>query len=240
MLAGISVEYYTQLERGNARGASDDVLDAISRVLHLDDIERSHLFDIVRLAKQQAPRRPNRPENVRPGVQRLLDAMSGSAAFVRNSRLDILTANRLGYALYSEAFVDPTRPANLARFLFLDPRSRSFYRAWDDVADHAVGHLRAEAGRDAYDRELTDLVGELSMRSDEFRTRWAAHDVLRYRSGAQPFHHPLVGDLELGYETLCVTAETDQVIVAYTPQPDSPSAAALKRLGSTTERRTTP
>jgi transcriptional regulator with XRE-family HTH domain len=231
MLAGISVEYYTHLERGNARGASDDVLDAIARALKLDDVERSHLFDLVRLAKQQAPRAKRTTEKVRPGVQRLLDAMNGSAAFVRNGRLDVLSANRLGYALYSEVFVDTRRPANLARFVFLDTRSRTFYADWETLADQAAGNLRVEAGRDPYDRDLTELVGELSMRSDEFRSRWADHDVLRYRTGNQRFHHPLVGDLELGYEVLCPTADTGQVIVAYTPDTEQ-SADALARLAS--------
>ncbi len=123
--------------------------------------------------------------------------MTGTAAFVRNGRLDIRSANRLGYALYSPAFLDPVRPVNLARFVFLDRRACEFYGDWDGIAHAAVGSLRAEAGRDPYDRALTDLIGELSTRSQEFRVRWAAHDVKYYRSGVQPFHHPVVGDLTL-------------------------------------------
>src|SRR3954452_15707122 len=145
MLAGISVEYYTQLERGRVSGVSEDVLDAVARALQLDDIERTHLIDLVRAAKQRPTSRRRAPERLRPGVQQLLDSMTEAAAFVRNSRLDILSANRLGYALYSDAFVAPERPVNLARFVFLDDCSRDFYRSWDLIADDGVGSLRAEA-----------------------------------------------------------------------------------------------
>src|SRR5438270_8676775 len=166
MLAGISVEYYTQLERGTVRGVSEDVLDAIARALQLDDVERTHLFDLVRTAKQRPAKARKSAEHVRPGVQRLLDSMTEAAAFVRNSRLDILSANRLGYALYSEVFANPDRPANLARFVFLDRRSPDFYVDWDGIADAAAGSLRIEAGHDPFDRDLTDLIGELSTRSE--------------------------------------------------------------------------
>jgi transcriptional regulator with XRE-family HTH domain len=232
LLAGISVEYYTQLERGGVRGVSEDVLEAVARALQLDDVERGHLFDLVRAAKQR-PARPRRtPEQVRPGLQRVLDTITESAAFVRNERLDILSANRLGYALYSDLFANPERPANLARFIFLDPQSRRFYRDWDGIADAAVGNLRAKAGRDPYDRDLTDLVGQLSMQSEDFRVRWASHDVRQYRSGTQPFHHPLVGDLTLNYEALQVTADVDLILIVYTARPDSPALAALSRLAN--------
>jgi transcriptional regulator with XRE-family HTH domain len=232
LLAGISVEYYIQLERGNVRGVSDDVLEAVTRVLQLDDVERGHLHDLVRAAKQRPSTRRKTPENVRPSVQRLLDTMTETAAFVRNGRLDILAANRLGFALYSEAFSNPDRPVNLARFVFLDRQSRRFYRDWDGIADAGVGSLRGEAGRDPYDPELTDLVGELSMRSDDFRVRWASYDVRQYRSGTQPFHHPLVGDLTLSYEALDLTADIGLTLVAYTAEADSPSQEAMNLLAN--------
>src|SRR4051794_33289594 len=157
--------------------------------------------------------------------------MTHAAAFVRNGRLDILSANRLGYALYADAFAQPGRPVNLARFVFLDPRSRDFYTDWDGIADAGVGSLRAEAGRDPYDADLTQLVGELSMRSDEFRSRWAAHDVVLYGAGTQQFHHPLVGDLTLRYEALDPVADLGLTLVAYTAEPGSPSETALRQLG---------
>jgi transcriptional regulator with XRE-family HTH domain len=232
MLAGISVEYYTQLERGSVRGVSDAVLEAVSRALRLDEVERSHLFDLVHAAKQRPPRRRRPPQQIRPSVQRVLETITDAAAFVRNARLDILSANRLGYALYSEAFSNPDRPVNLARFVFLDPGSRWFYRDWEGIADAAVGSLRAESGRDPYDRDLTELVGELSMRSDDFRTRWAAHDVRLYTTGTQPFHHALVGDLDLTYEALELTADVGLTLIVYAADPDSPSQEALQRLRS--------
>jgi len=163
--------------------------------------------------------------------------MTEAAAFVRNGRLDILSANRLGYALYSEAFANPDRPVNLASFVFLDHQSRTFYADWECIADAGVGSLRAEAGRDPYDCEFSDLVGELSMRSEDFRVRWASHDVRQYRSGTQPFHHPLVGDLTLSYEALQLTADVGLTLIVYTAEPDSPSQAALNRLASWSEAR---
>jgi transcriptional regulator with XRE-family HTH domain len=230
LLAGISVEYYTQLERGNVRGVSEDVLDAVARALQLDDVERVHLVDLVRALKQRPSERRKQPEKVRSSVQRMLDTITDAAAFVRTRRLDVLSANRLGYALYSEAFANPQRPVNLARFVFLDPRAREFYIDWDGIAAAGVGNLRVEAGRDPYDRDLTDLVGELSMRSDDFRIRWAAHDVGEYRAGVQRFRHPLVGELTLNYEALALLADPGQVLVVYAAEAGSRSQDALTRL----------
>jgi transcriptional regulator with XRE-family HTH domain len=235
LLAGISIEYYTRLERGSTRGVSDEVLDGITRALQLDEVERAHLIDLVRTANAARPARGRAtPQRVRPSVQRLLDSMTGTAAFLRNGRLDILAANQLGYALYAPAFGDPARPVNLARFIFLDAKSTEFYRDWDGIAHAAVGSLRAEAGRNPSERALTELVGELSVRSPEFRVRWAAHDVDYYRSGTQPFHHPLVGDLTLDYDALELPADPGLSIIAYTAEPGSPSRQALDLLASWT------
>jgi MmyB-like transcription regulator ligand binding domain len=217
---------------GTVRGVSDDVVEAIARALQLDDVERTHLFDLVHAAKQRSTRRRPPAQQLRPTVQRVLDTITDAAAFVRNGRLDVLSANRLGYALYSEAFANPERPTNLARFVFLDPRSRTFYGNWEGIADAAVGSLRAQAGRDPYDRELTDLVGELSMRSDDFRARWASHDVRLYAAGTQQFRHPLVGDLVLQYEALDLTADVGLTIIVYAAEVGSPSQGALARLAN--------
>jgi hypothetical protein len=237
-LAGISIEYYTRLERGNIRGVSDEVLDGIARALHLDDVERAHLIDLVRMANASpvVHHRPAR-QQVRPSVRRLLDSMTGTAAFLRNGRLDILAANALGSALYSPVFDSPTsgdlrRPANLARFIFLDDQSAQFYRDWDGIAHAAVGSLRAEAGRAPHDRALTSLVGELSLRSQPFREQWAAHDVEYYRSGIQPFRHPLAGDLDLEYDALEIPADPGQTIIAYSAEPGSAAHEALGILAS--------
>jgi transcriptional regulator with XRE-family HTH domain len=235
MIAGISVDYYTRLEKGNLVGVSESVLDAVARALQLDDVERAHLFDLSHMANTSAPRSPHRPSaptQVRPGVQRLLEAMTEVAAFARNGRLDVLAANHLGYALYAPVFTKGGRPVNLARYVFLDPRARGFYADWESIAAAAVGSLRGEAGRDPYDPALSSLIGDLSLRSEDFRTRWAAHDVTEYRTGTQPFHHPLVGDLTLDYNVLELPAEPGQVIVAYTAPPDSSAHDALTLLAS--------
>jgi transcriptional regulator with XRE-family HTH domain len=234
ILAGVSVDYYTRIERGNLNGVSESVLHAIAGALQLDDAERSHLLDLARASGATTGRQPRRPaqQRVRPGVQRILDAMTGSPALVQNSRLDILAANQLGYALYSEVFADPQRPANHIRFVFLDHRARDFYPDWQITANDAVAVLRAEAGRNPYDRALTDLVGELSTRSEEFRTRWAAHNVRQHRGGTKHLHHPVVGDLELAFEAMDVTADPGLVLLAYTAEPGSPSHDALSLLAS--------
>ena len=233
MLAGVSVDYYTRLERGNLKGVSETVLEALARGLRLDEAERAHLFDLARAAGPTAahPRR-RAPQEVRPSVQRILDAMTGAPAFAQNGRLDVLAANRLGYALYSEMFADRVRPANVARFVFSNSRSRDFFADWVQAANDTVAILRSEAGRDPYDRGLSDLVGELSTRSDEFRTRWAAHNVRIHRTGSKRVRHPVVGDLELTYEMMDIAADADLSIVTYTAEPDTASAEALALLGS--------
>lgn len=231
VLAGVSVEYYTRIERGNLNGVSEGVLHALAGALRLDDAERAHLLDLARAsgAATKQSRRPGQ-QRIRPAVQRLLDAMTGFPAVVQNGRLDILAASPLGFALYSEIFVDPQRPANHARFVFLDSRSHAFYRDWEATAHDAVAVLRAEAGRNPYDRALTDLIGELSTRSDEFRTRWAAHNVRQHRAGTKRLHHPVVGDLDVTFEALDLTADPGLQLVAYTAEPGSPSHDALSLL----------
>jgi transcriptional regulator with XRE-family HTH domain len=233
MLAGISVEYYTRLERGTTSGVSEDVLEGIARALQLDEAERAHLFDLVRSANRSRPTRA-RPtqDRVRPPVQRILDAMVGVPAYVRNGRLDILSANRLGAALYSPVLEDPAGPPNMARFIFLNAKATEFFGDWESVASDAVAILRAEAGRDPYDKRLSDLIGELSTRSEEFRVRWAAHNVKFHRTGSKRLHHPIVGDLVLDYEALELPGDSGQRILAYSAEPGSPTQSALDLLAS--------
>lgn len=231
LLAGISVEYYTRLERGNGRGVSDDVLESVSRALQLNDAERAHLADLVRTAsRERPPRRAATPVLVRPSVRRIVDAMGDIPAFVTNGRLDMLYANPLAEALYSEQFRDPARPVNSARFTFLDARARTFYLDWETVMRDAVAALHGEAGRNPYDRGLSDLIGLLSTRSEEFRVEWARHDVRFHRSGTKQMHHPLVGDLTLAYERLELPADPGLAIVTYSAEPGSPSEARLREL----------
>jgi len=233
LLAGVSVDYYTRLERGNANGVSESVLEALARALQLDEAERAHLFDLARAAGS-TPRRRRRPapQQVRPSVQRILDAITGAPAFVRNGRMDILAANRLGRAFYSQHFDSPHGPPNSARFIFLDPRAADFYVEWEQVATDAVAILRSEAGRDPYDRDLSDLVGELSTRSETFRTRWAAHNVRFHDTGSKRFHHPVVGDLGLTFETMQLAADAGLMLFVYTAEPGSKSEEALNLLAS--------
>jgi transcriptional regulator with XRE-family HTH domain len=233
VLAGVSVPYYTRLERGDISGVSEGVLDALARALQLDDAERAHLFDLARAAGPIAKRRRRAaPKQIRPGVQRLLDAITAAPALVQNGRLDILGANQLARALYSELFRDPKRPANHARFNFLNPRAHDLYPDWERGADDAVALLRAEAGRDPYDRELTDLIGELSTRSEEFRARWADHNVRLHQTGAKRFHHPVVGELTLTFEMMELAAEPGLNLLTYTAEPGSKSDEALNLLGT--------
>jgi transcriptional regulator with XRE-family HTH domain len=226
ILAGVSVEYYSRIERGTIAGASSSVLDAIARALMMDDTERAHLFDLARAAdgvplSRRARRRPDRQAPSRPSLQWALEAITEGVAVVRNSRQDLLAVNALGRALYAPMIGDGGRTANFARFQFLDPASRDFYPDWELFAEMCVAVMRAEAGRDPHDRAMQDLVGELSTCSDVFRRLWGAHDVRTHGAGTKRFHHPVVGELVLAYEELAVTAE-----------PGSPSAERLSLLAS--------
>lgn len=234
MLAGVSVDYYVRLERGNLGGASDSVLESIATVLRLDEAERRHLRDLARAAgpgTARARRRP-RARTVTPSIQALLDAMTGAPAVVRDDRLDILASNALGRALYAPLYDGPGPRPNHARFAFLDPRAREFWVDWVRAADDTVGILRSAAGRDPSDRELTALVGELSTRSEDFRTRWAAHHVHLHTGGTKRIQHPVAGRLELMYDSMTVAAAPGLTLLVYTAAPGSGTADALRLLAS--------
>lgn len=232
LLAGVSVEYYTRMERGNLAGVSDSVLESISRALRLNEAEHQHLFNLARAAGP-APRTRRQPaKEIDASIQHILDGMVGIPAFVQNGHLDVVAANDLGRALYSEAFKDQTHQLNYARFVFFNPRSQSLYTDWNLAADTVVAMLHAEAGRDPFDRCLTDLVGELSTRSEEFRKRWAQHDVRHHRSGVKTIRHPAVGDLELHFNALELTATPGLTMFAYSAEPGSSSADGLQLLAS--------
>jgi transcriptional regulator with XRE-family HTH domain len=240
MLAGMSTDYYTRLERGNLTGVSHPVLEALARALQLDEAERAHLFDLADTAnapKQAATRRSaHRPgrAGVRQGVQRILDTIH-APAYVRNGRMDILATNRLGRALFADAYGNQNG-FNLARFLFLDPRSQDLYRDWEIVAADCVAALRTEAGRNPYDRGLTELIGELSTRSEQFRTWWAAHNVKLHYTATKTMQHAIAGHLELTGEALHLPGDPGLTIITYTYEPASPTEQALAFLASWSTR----
>jgi transcriptional regulator with XRE-family HTH domain len=234
-LAGMSVEYYAKLERGSLAGVSAGVLDALARALQLDDAERTHLLRLAHEADGSnailRPRRRPKQWTVRPSLQWSLDAIT-APAILGNNRMDLLAANHLGRAMYSDLYADPTSPPNFARQTFLDSAAHRFYPDWALAADMCVANLRTAAGKDPHDKDLHDLVGELSTRSDDFRRRWGAHNVRTHGAGVKHFRHHIVGDLTLAYESLDLRAEPDLTLTIYTAEPDSPTAHALALLAA--------
>ncbi len=233
-LAGVSVEYYTHIERGNLSGVSDNVIEAIASALQLDDAERAHLLDLARASQPVAATRRRRAtrQQVRPNVQWVLDSITGAAAFVSNGSHDILAANQLGEALWSPLYAMVDRPVNSARYLFLDPTAREMYPDWERIASETVAIMRHTAGADPRDRRLSELVGELSMRSEEFRTRWASHDVRFHNTGTKRFKHPLAGELTLNFERFDLAADSGLTMFTYTAEPGTRSAEGLDLLAS--------
>lgn len=230
LLAGVSVEYYTRVERGGLAGVSDSVLEGIARALQLNEAEHEHLFNLARTAAPAARPRRQPAKGIHPSVQRILDSMVGIPAFVQNGRLDVVAFNDLGRALYCDAFEDPVRPVNFARFAFFNHRSESLYPDWNLAADMAVAMLHTEAGRNPFDKCLTDLVGELSTRSEEFRKRWAQHNVRLHRTGAKAFHHPVVGELKVHFDALELPATPGLTMITYSAEPGSASEDGLRLL----------
>ncbi|MCL2734885.1 MAG: helix-turn-helix transcriptional regulator [Actinomycetia bacterium] len=236
-LADMSVEYYAKLERGSLAGASPAVLEAVARALQLDDAERAHLLHLAQAADgsdalTRPRRRAARQWTPHRSLQWTLDAITAGPAVVGNGRMDILAANPLARAFYADLLACADNQGNLARFNFLDPAARRFYPDWELFADMAVAILRREAGRDPHDKDLHDLVGELSTRSAEFRSRWGAHNVRRHGTGTKHFHHADVGDLTLAYESLDLAAEPGLSMTIYTAEPGSPSEEGLRLLAS--------
>lgn len=233
-LAGVSIDYYTRLERGNLQGVSDSVLDAIGRALQLDPAEQEHLRDLSQ-HQNETPRRAGRVvpvAAVRPELQYLLDVVTDAPAMIINNRQDIVAANALGFAMHSDLVAAPARPMNFSRFIFLDPQARNFYQDWQRAAHTNVAILRREAGRTPNDKDLAALIGELSMRSDDFRALWAAHDVRRHYAGVKSFRHSVVGPLELHFQTLELAEDPGLALTIYPATPGSPTADALRVLAS--------
>jgi len=232
MLTGVSTEYYARLERGNLRGVSEGVLESLAAALRLDEAERAHLLD---LAKAAAPSRESGKRRVRaevrPSIERILAGMTGTPAYVRNTRMDIVAANSLCFALYGGILSADSLPLNLARFMFLDPRSRDFFLEWNTIADDLAAALRTEAGRSPHDRALNSLIGDLATGSTEFSTRWARHNVRFHRSARKTLHNPLIGDIELTGDSLELPGE-GLTLIAYTAEPGSHAQQQLDFLTS--------
>lgn len=234
-LAGVSVDYYTRLEQGRHLNVSDEVLDAVARALRLDEVERSYLFQIARVKTRRARRRPAPVQRVRPGIRRVLETLDDvTPAFVFGRRMDLLAANRLARALLGDFEALPPRDRNLLRFTFLDESARELYTDWEDVARDNVAILRLDAGRHPDDPLLTELVGELAVKSEEFRRWWADHNVRERTHGVKRYHHPVVGDLQVNYESVAVLGDPDQTLCIYTADPGSPSETALRLLANWT------
>ncbi|MCL8011277.1 helix-turn-helix transcriptional regulator [Streptomyces sp. AS02] len=236
-LAEVSVEYYAKLERGNLAGVSPGVLEALARALQLDDAERAHLLHLAQAADGSGSlarprRRSGKQWTPHPSLQWTLDAITAGPAFVANGRLDLLATNRLASAFYYDLRTTDRQPPNLARYAFLDPAARRFYVDWEQLADQTVAILRTQAGVNPHNRGLQDLVGELSTRSDAFRTRWGAHNVRTHGTGTKHFHHPVVGDLVLAWEGLGLFSDPDLALTIYTAEPGSSSEEGLRLLAS--------
>ncbi|MGW3963731.1 helix-turn-helix transcriptional regulator [Amycolatopsis sp. NPDC005003] len=233
LLAGVSVDYYVRMERGSLAGASDGVLDAVAAALQLDEAERDHLFHLARQRRAPGPRRRRPAATVRPALRQVLDALTEAPAWICNGRYDVLAVNHLARALYAPVFADPRRPANTARFVYLDPEAaRTFFVDYDRIAGDVAAKLRMEAGRDPHDEELIALVGELSTRSELFRRRWASQDVRLHRSGRKRLHHPVVGRLDLDVESMDLPADPGLLLTVYTAPAGTATADGLALLAS--------
>jgi len=239
LVAGMSSEYYKRLERGNAAGVSESVIDGVSRALQLDEAEHAHLKDLIRAAnagdRPQQRQRPVRKSQLSPGMRQTIDAMSTVPVFVQNGRLDAIATNSLGRALFSEMLDDVRPPGNAARFIFLEARAQSFYRDWEAQTRQIVAVLRAEVGRSPYDRQLNDLVGELSTRSDLFRKLWGAHDVREHRTGLKNVHHPVVGDLDLTFQAMDFASDRGLQMIVFSAEPGSATHERLQLLANLSE-----
>ncbi|MDI3389884.1 helix-turn-helix transcriptional regulator [Streptomyces sp. B-S-A8] len=242
LLAGVSVTHYTRLEQGQSTNASDAVLDAVARALRLTEDECSHLRDLARPARPGRGRRALPTEQAGPGVRQLIEAMTDVPAVVLDRRNDVLAWNPLGHALLAghldaAAAESPSKRPNLTRMLFLDERTRELYADWKEEAQTALAALRLVAGRHPDDRPLAELIGQLAMQSPEFATMWSRHPVRNCVSGTKHLLHPLVGPLELAFETMQL-AETGHRMLAYSAEPGTASEAALRLLAGTSAETT--
>ncbi|MFM9615452.1 transcriptional regulator [Streptomyces sp. V2] len=231
-LAGVSVAYYTRLEQGNGRNVSAEILDSIARTLRLTEAEHAHLMHLAKPKQHKKKSGGGRPQQVRVPLHHLLTAMDGVPAYIIGRRSEILAWNRLAAALFGDWSELPAAERNWARLTFLRPDYRDLFIPWEEKASDIVATLRWEAGCYPDDPRLSALVGELSVKSEEFRRLWAAHDVKQKKNGVKHLNHPLVGELTLSFEGFTLGADPEQTLVTYHAEPDSPSAEGLRLLAS--------
>ncbi|WP_406124290.1 helix-turn-helix transcriptional regulator [Streptomyces canus] len=229
-LAGVSVAYYTRLEQGNGRNVSAEVLDAIARALRLTDAERAHLTHLAK-PKQHKKKTTARTEQVRGSIRQLLDSIN-VPAYVSGRRSDIVAWNRMAAAVFGDWSELPAQERNWARMIFLRPEYQNLFVPWEQKASDVVSYLRMDAGCHPEDPRLSALVGELSVKSEEFRRLWATHDVKEKNFGVKQLRHPLVGELTLNFESFPLSDGTEQALITYHAEPGSPSAEALRLLAS--------
>ncbi|MGW3648260.1 helix-turn-helix transcriptional regulator [Streptomyces sp. NPDC000878] len=233
-LAGVSTEYYTRLEQGRAGNPSTEVIEAIARALRLDETEREHFTDLLRSGTRTTRRAPARAQQVRPGLRLMLETLDQVPAFVLGRRTDVLASNRLARVVLTDFDALPATRRNLARYYLLDAGARERLGDWERIAAETVAILRLEAGRYPHDRQLADLVGELTLQSPEFTGWWNDHRVLRRTHGAKHYRHPLVGDLHFSYESFQAPGDAEQTLCVYNVEPGSETAQALQVLASWT------
>ncbi|MFL1379985.1 helix-turn-helix transcriptional regulator [Nocardiopsis protaetiae] len=234
-LAGVSVDYYARLEQGRIGNVSDQVLTAVEGALRLDPLEREHLRGLVDAAPATTPRhRPARAARtpVRPALQAFLDAIDPVPAMLEGPRMEVLAWNRAATVLLTD--FGAMRPAerNIARWLFLDPATRTRYPDWEEIAAPTVAALRAYHDPRAPDEALERLVGELSVASEEFARYWADYRLFKHGHGRKRIFHPTVGVMTLNYETLVVPESDGWFLSTYTADVGSPSEERLSILMS--------
>jgi len=233
VLAGVSTEYYAQIERGDIGRASEEILHALATALRLDDIERQHLLDLSHAAGPRV-RRPQQAVRVHANVQQMMDAMPGIPASIHNGRLDLVAANPLGRALYANIYDRYNGPdvPNLASYVFLDEHSQTMFPDWNAVAEDAVATLQAHSARQSRNKSFAQLIGQLSVQSSVFRNLWATHNVSSHLRGKKRIHHPAVGELDLKYEALALPGAAGLQMITFLPEPGSSTDDALRLLGS--------
>jgi transcriptional regulator with XRE-family HTH domain len=224
--ANVSATWYTWLEQGRGGAPSADVLDRISRAMMLTDVEREHLF---LLGLGRPPEVRYHPaEGVTPRLQRVLDTLEFSPAFVRTAAWDVVAWNSAAAAVLTDYNTLATAQRNILRLIFCDPRVRAAQTDWESVARFVVASFRADAARAGAAKNVQALVDELCSISPEFEAMWRDNDVRTHGDGTKTLHHPIAGPLAMEYSAFAVDGRPDLTMVIYNPA--TPEDA--KRIGA--------